>query len=145
MVPRHDLANHDVSANVEFKLLEQGGELVHALVALRCINTGDELLLGYGQEKSNDVLLASYGFVVPGNINDRLTMGRVGRWSAFGDLVRDCAALDARMWSCLQSLGLHVWSSGVCLLYSCAALLAVINIHLCCMLFVVHFKSHAVQ
>jgi len=96
MVPGADLVNHSFDHNSKFEVVashsssssssssqaqsgstgasSSGAELQLVVRALRQIPAGEEVTISYGQDKSNLVLLASYGFVVPGNPNDRLML-----------------------------------------------------------------------
>ncbi len=48
------------------------------IIATQRISAGAEATIGYGSDKPNSELLRDYGFVVPGNPNDRLVLP-VGR------------------------------------------------------------------
>ena len=109
IVPRHDLANHVLGCeNMQYRLNEIDGEAVHELLSTRSTESGAELYICYGEHKSNAALLSTYGFVVPGNINDRLPLGAPGRWTGFGCLASECAILDARMCMALAALGVEI-------------------------------------
>jgi SET domain len=110
MVPGHDLANHSHESNIQFRMLEStsSNEPAHAIVTTRPVARGEQLCLCYGKEKSNDILLESYGFIVPGNINDRLELGASGRWTGFGDVASDTAMLTPLLVRCLLRLGVAV-------------------------------------
>lgn len=45
----------------------KAGLLWQRLKATKSINTGDEVLIAYGNDFSNEMLLVSFGFIVPGN------------------------------------------------------------------------------
>jgi SET domain len=109
MVPGHDLANHSPESNIEFRMLESASsnEPAHAFVTTRPIARGDQLCLCYGKEKSTDILLESYGFIVPGNMTGS-SWGRAGAGRDLGYMAHDAAMLTPLLVRCLQLLGVAV-------------------------------------
>lgn len=70
MVPKIDLANHSFDANAEWSSDFASGSL--ALTANQNIAKGQPVCIDYGAELDNTDLMRVFGFVVPGNPNDRL-------------------------------------------------------------------------
>ncbi|KAL6749713.1 hypothetical protein V8C86DRAFT_2837062 [Haematococcus lacustris] len=76
MVPFADLANHSFEYNGTFRV--GADKCSFELSTVRAIAAGQELLISYGQDKSNAELQRDYGFVVPGNPNDRIPLPGCG-------------------------------------------------------------------
>ncbi|GAX81602.1 hypothetical protein CEUSTIGMA_g9030.t1 [Chlamydomonas eustigma] len=80
MVPYADLANHSFNNNATFELSASAGmNSEDGWFQFRCtsdhgIKEGDEATISYGPCKSNHELIRDYGFVVPGNPNDILSL-----------------------------------------------------------------------
>jgi hypothetical protein len=71
MVPCCDMANHSRAPNAAYRYDPRAERF--ALTALRDISAGEEVCISYGCiGKNNDDLMRDYGFVLPGNENDRL-------------------------------------------------------------------------
>lgn len=81
MAPYLDLANHAVNFNASFRLSDDKTHL--ELYAFEALKAGDEVLITYGEDKSNFELMRDYGFAVLRNPADE----------AF--LLEDLAALAA--------------------------------------------------
>lgn len=70
MLPLIDIANHCFEPNVAVKPGPQGSVCLQALTPL---SPGEPLLMSYGA-LPNDFLLMDYGFIIPGNPNDRAAL-----------------------------------------------------------------------
>lgn len=70
MVPHADLANHAFQPNAIYALRASQG--VFELRSCTPIAKGQPICITYGTDKTNAELMRDYGFVVPGNPNDRL-------------------------------------------------------------------------
>ena len=88
----------------------------YSFTTTRKLNRGGELLLCYGAHRNNTQLLASYGFVLPGNLADRVlglssepseaSAGRFAASNAFAD------RLDQEMLWQQGTEGDGVWGRG---------------------------------
>ncbi|KAF5833829.1 hypothetical protein DUNSADRAFT_9738 [Dunaliella salina] len=72
MVPYADLANHSFSHNSTFCVGQSRQNF--ELRSVVHIDKGVEAAISYGEAKCNYQLLRDYGFVVPGNPNDRIPL-----------------------------------------------------------------------
>jgi len=72
MVPYADLANHSFSHNSTFCVGQSRQNF--ELRSVVHIGKGVEAAISYGESKCNYQLLRDYGFVVPGNPNDRIPL-----------------------------------------------------------------------
>lgn len=70
MVPQVDLANHSFDSNAEWAANFTKGAL--SLTATQDIVEGEPICIDYGTDLDNTQLMRMFGFVVPGNPNDRL-------------------------------------------------------------------------
>lgn len=70
MVPKLDLANHSFDANSEWAADFCRGTLT--LTATQDISAAEPICIDYGPDLDNTHLMRVFGFVVPGNPNDRL-------------------------------------------------------------------------
>lgn len=70
MVPQADLANHAFQPNAVYALKASQG--IFELRSCSPIAAGQPICITYGTEKTNFELMRDYGFIVPGNPNDRL-------------------------------------------------------------------------
>ncbi|EFN53459.1 hypothetical protein CHLNCDRAFT_136721 [Chlorella variabilis] len=71
MVPCADMANHALAPNASYQFVAPADAF--QLQALQDIARGAEACISYGcTHKSNEGLMRDYGFVVPGNLNDRV-------------------------------------------------------------------------
>lgn len=73
LVPRVDLANHSFDANAEWVADFARGSVT--LQATQQIAEGEPVCIDYGADLDNTALMHMFGFVVPGNPNDRLDLG----------------------------------------------------------------------
>ena len=87
MVPIIDMCNHSLEPNAELQMIdaddtnercssnfhnhENYNECVY-LTATRDLKKGDEVTISYGDGYSNRRLFTQYGFIIEGNINDRI-------------------------------------------------------------------------
>ena len=70
MVPTADLVNHSFQRNAMYALQAPQGFFK---LKSRCeIKKGEAVSVSYGQDKTNAELMSGYGFIVPGNPQDRL-------------------------------------------------------------------------
>lgn len=72
MLPLVDMANHSFDNNVEVLPLD-GGKAGVGLFTKKKVAAGEPLLLSYGP-LTNDFLFMDYGFMVPSNPHDRVTL-----------------------------------------------------------------------
>ncbi|KAL4459118.1 hypothetical protein ABPG75_013983 [Micractinium tetrahymenae] len=71
MVPCADMANHVLAPNAAYQFVPEADAF--QLTALQDIPTGTEACISYGgTHKDNEALMRDYGFVIPGNVNDRV-------------------------------------------------------------------------
>lgn len=70
MVPKVDLANHSFQSNADWEAVFIKGTIT--LVATQDIAKGEPVCIDYGSDVDNTHLMRVFGFVVPGNPNDRL-------------------------------------------------------------------------
>lgn len=70
MVPLLDMANHGPGRRVQWEVRSCGGGGAVALRTLEELSAGEEVLINYGCDRSNEHLLLSYGFAVHGNQHD---------------------------------------------------------------------------
>ena len=70
MVPKVDLANHSFAANADWMADFVNGTLT--LTATQDIAEGKPVCIDYGPDLDNTQLMRVFGFIVPGNPNDRL-------------------------------------------------------------------------
>lgn len=70
MVPQVDLANHSFDSNAEWAANFTKGTL--SLTATQDVAEGEPICIDYGTDLDNTQLMRMFGFVVPGNPNDRL-------------------------------------------------------------------------
>ena len=70
MVPHADLANHAFQANAVYAL--RTSQSTFELRSCTPIAADQPICINYGADKTNAELMRDYGFVVPGNPNDRL-------------------------------------------------------------------------
>ncbi|KAG1657317.1 hypothetical protein FOA52_008045 [Chlamydomonas sp. UWO 241] len=73
MVPFADLANHSFDNNGTFGMA-RGDRTRFELRSVCELAASQEVCITYGQEKTNTELMRDYGFVVPGNPNERLVL-----------------------------------------------------------------------
>lgn len=118
-VPVADFANHSTNPNTSFVLSslpcrDHGGFCAsHVLQTRRPVTIGEEVLLNYGINKSNVLLLSCYGFCLPGNLADRLPLGQRGTWGDHNDILEDLKYVDELMRRVLSELNpnfSHVFS-----------------------------------
>lgn len=89
LLPLFDLCNHSFHPNVAVRPVTGGAA---ALVTLRDVSAGEELLLCYGAGLSNELLLLDYGFVSDNCPSDSVAL----RWSLpYVELAREVAGLGA--------------------------------------------------
>lgn len=111
MAPVHDLANHRVAGNnLMFVLATTKQGPAHCYVATTAIAAGSELCICYGRDKSSSLLLSSYGFLVAGNLADRVPLGQRARWGDMNCIEQDVRWLDACAWRTLQARGVALGS-----------------------------------
>lgn len=72
MVPQADLANHAFHPNAVYALKPTQG--LFELRSCTPIAAGQPICITYGTDKTNAELMRDYGFIVPGNPNDRLDL-----------------------------------------------------------------------
>lgn len=141
LCPLADFANHDaLDSNAKFQLGEVSSSWDSATIgtsqssipglelrARVCMSKGDWVTINYGADKSNALLLESYGFATPASLADRLPWKwRQQQYSAFADMAqfaKDVQRLDANCISVLETRGIDTSTicSGVCVLYiSCS-------------------------
>ncbi|KAG2451954.1 hypothetical protein HYH02_003728 [Chlamydomonas schloesseri] len=72
MVPYADLANHSFRPNATFCMARDNKRF--ELRLLTSLAPGDEAAISYGESKPNPEVMRDYGFVVPGNPNDRIKL-----------------------------------------------------------------------
>ncbi|KAG2499539.1 hypothetical protein HYH03_002485 [Edaphochlamys debaryana] len=72
MVPYADLANHSFRCTGTFCMARDNKRFDLRLLAP--LAEGEEATISYGEAKSNAEVMRDYGFVVPGNPNDRLRL-----------------------------------------------------------------------
>ena len=70
MVPQVDLANHSFQSNADWEA--DFAKATVTLAATKCIAKGEPVCIDYGSDLNNDQMMRVFGFVVPGNPNDRL-------------------------------------------------------------------------
>jgi hypothetical protein len=70
MVPFCDLINHEFEPSCNFGLLPR--KMHFEIYTRRLANSGEELCISYGEGLTNYQLQVRYGFIVPGNPNDRI-------------------------------------------------------------------------
>lgn len=71
MMPLIDMCNHSSKPNAEVRAMSKGAV---ELYALRDLSAGESVTFNYGADLQNDMWLLDYGFVVPGNRSDRVSM-----------------------------------------------------------------------
>ena len=69
LVPKVDLANHSFRPNADWEVNIVNGTMT--LVATQDIAKGEPVCIDYGSDLDNTRLMQVFGFVVPGNPNDR--------------------------------------------------------------------------
>ncbi|CAK0864503.1 unnamed protein product, partial [Prorocentrum cordatum] len=110
LIPLADMINHAAGAGGNAKWKYEGLGSGFEIKTRRAITAGDELLLNYG-DKGNDMLLAHYGFAVPGNRHDKLDLtlalgGAAGDGAAAhplslrGDRPADVETIEALLEAC---------------------------------------------
>ncbi|GLI69471.1 hypothetical protein VaNZ11_014089, partial [Volvox africanus] len=72
MVPYADMANHSFQHNATFCMARDNKRF--ELRLLFSLVTGEEATICYGEGKPNFEVMRDYGFIVPGNPNDRITL-----------------------------------------------------------------------
>jgi len=72
IVPFADLCNHAFNPNSDFDFDAYSGSFT--IRSRRGISAGDEVCISYGEDMDNRDLQLTYGFVVPGNENDRVVL-----------------------------------------------------------------------
>ncbi|KXZ49958.1 hypothetical protein GPECTOR_18g116 [Gonium pectorale] len=72
MVPYADLANHSFRFNSTFCMSRDNRRF--ELRLLSTLAAGEEAAISYGESKPNFEVMRDYGFVVPGNPNDRVPL-----------------------------------------------------------------------
>lgn len=72
LVPKIDLANHSFQPNADWEVDFAKGTIT--LVATQDITKGEPVCICYGSDLDNAQLMRVFGFVVPGNPNDRLDL-----------------------------------------------------------------------
>jgi len=73
MIPLADMINHVESPSANAKWKYEGMGSGFAIKTKRPIAAGEEFYMSYG-DKGNDMFLAHYGFIVPGNRHDKLVV-----------------------------------------------------------------------
>lgn len=82
LVPLMDIANHDVTARVRTRGFGGGEPEARAGARMESVTLvnemprrkGEQVFNNYGTRKSNEELLAAYGFALPGNVADRVML-----------------------------------------------------------------------
>eukprot|EP00892_Ulva_mutabilis_P002395 jgi/Ulvmu1/12156/UM085_0020.1 len=110
LVPLADSANHSTEPNASFLLstttCTQHARpcASHVVRTQRPMKRGEEILLNYGSDKCNTLLLSHYGFCTEGNLADRLALGQCGTWGDHNDIHKDLKFLDSVMQRALVRL-----------------------------------------
>lgn len=73
LVPCLDMANHSTEASAYYEETSDGNVLL-LLHPDRCLDSGEEITISYGSEKSAAEMLFSYGFLSPATVARTLTM-----------------------------------------------------------------------
>jgi SET domain len=114
LVPVHDWMNHSPWArNCMVALHDSVEGPEHVLLATQPIPPGTEVCNSYGAGKGNADLLARYGFVVPGNLADKLPLGGPDQATPPVDVQQDIFRLDGPACQALSLLGLPMTLQGV--------------------------------
>lgn len=72
MVPFGDLINHEFEPCCNFGLLPR--KMHFEIYSRRCVSSGEELCISYGEQLTSYELQVRYGFIVPGNPNDSIDL-----------------------------------------------------------------------